>query len=190
MKKLVSIVCLSLCFLTIYAQDRGIGLRLGTPMGITYKKYLPRDKAVEFGLGTGYTTWYHNYYENSFHDFDRYEGFDYVSHTVRAPLYLQGRYLFHQDIHVEGMVGELEWYWGIGALMKVANVDYRYRDDGVLITDRRTDLDFGPEGMLGMEYTFRDIPLTIFGEFSLMIEFADRPGALRGYSGVGARYNF
>jgi hypothetical protein len=77
-------------------------------------------------------------------------------------------------------------------LLKFANVDYRYRnrDTGVLVRDSRTDIDLGPEGILGMEYTFEDIPLTIFGEFSLMVEFADRPGAFRGFSGAGARYNF
>ena len=35
-----------------YGQRQGIGLRLGEPTGITYKKYLPGNRAIEFGLGS------------------------------------------------------------------------------------------------------------------------------------------
>ena len=190
MKTIFSVAILVVSFVSLRAQDRGIGLRLGNPYGITYKKYLPRDKAVEFGIGSGYTSWYPHYYENSFHHLDRYEGYDYVSHRVNAPLYLQGRYLLQQDIDIEGMMGKLQWYWGIGGLMKLATVDYRLKRIDVVTTSTRTDIDIGPEGILGMEYTFEQVPLTIFGEFSLFIEIVDRPAALRGLSGVGVRYNF
>jgi hypothetical protein len=192
MKKLIgTVVLLLFFFLQVYSQDRGIGLRLGNPIGITYKKYFPRQhKAIELGLGSGYSTWYPHYYENTFNDFDRYEDFEYISHDVKSSLYFQGRYLLQNDIPIEGMVGRLEWYWGIGGLLKIAQVDFRYRDVDEVITSSRTDIDLGPEGILGMEYTFEDVPLTIFGELSLMIEIADRPLALRGFSGVGVRYNF
>jgi hypothetical protein len=190
MKKLFWIVVLCVISVSSYAQNRGIGLRLGNPYGITYKKYLPRDKAVEFGIGSGYSNWYPHYYENSFRDLDRYEGYEYVSHHVNAPLYLQGRYLLQQDIDIEGMMGKLQWYWGIGGLMKIARVDYTVKKIDVVTTRSQTDIDIGPEGILGMEYTFEDVPLTIFGEFSLFIEIVDRPAALRGMSGVGVRYNF
>jgi hypothetical protein len=190
MKKLIGIFILLGITFGSYAQDRGIGIRLGAPMGITYKKYLPRNKAVEFGLGTLTNGWYNHYYENSFNDFDRFEGYDYVSHRVRSAVYLQGRYLLQNDIHIEGMMGKLEWYWGIGGVAKFGNVEYNYRFNGVPGKEVRTDFDFGPEGILGMEYAFEDVPLTIFGEFSLMVEILDRPGIFRGLSGVGVRYNF
>ena len=74
--------------------------------------------------------------------------------------------------------------------MKLATVDYRLKRIDVVTTSTRTDIDIGPEGILGMEYTFEQVPLTIFGEFSLFIEIVDRPAALRGLSGVGVRYNF
>jgi hypothetical protein len=159
-------------------------------MGITYKKYLPQNRAIEFGLGTLTSGWYSQYYENSFSRYKRYDGYRYLSHNVSSTVYLQGRYLFHTDIHIEGMMGELDWYWGLGGMLKFANVDYRYRNENEeIVRDTRTDIDLGPEGILGMEYTFEDVPITLFGEFSLMMEFADRL-AFRGFSGVGARYNF
>jgi hypothetical protein len=190
MKKLTGIFLLLFLTFGAFAQDRGIGIRLGAPMGITYKKYLPRHKAVEFGIGTLTNGWYDNYYQKSFNDFDQFEGYDYVSHRVKSALYLQGRYLLHNEIQIEGMMGKLEWYWGVGGLVKFGTVEYNYRFDGVPGKRNRTDFDFGPEGIIGMEYTFEEVPLTIFGEFSLMIEIVDRPGILRGLSGVGVRYNF
>ena len=190
MKKLAAVCVLLVVAFASSAQDRSIGIRLGAPMGITYKKYLPRNKAVEFGVGTLTNGWYDTYYEKSFYDFDRFEGYVYESHRVKSALYLQGRYLWQNDIPIEGMMGELDWYWGLGGVAKVGSVEYRYRNNGVPGRYVRTDFDFGPEGILGMEYTFEDVPLTIFGEFSLMIELADRPGILRGLSGAGVRYNF
>lgn len=191
MKKIIGFIFLIICSLTSFSQDRGIGLRLGAPLGITYKKYLPQNRAIEFGLGTLASGWYNQYYENSFLYFKKYNGYRYLSHNVNSTVFLQGRYLFHYNIHIEGMVGKLDWYWGVGGMLKLASVDYRYRlDNQDIRRDTRTDIDLGPEGIVGMEYTFEDVPVTLFGEFSLMMEFADRPLAFRGFSGVGARYNF
>ena len=91
------------------------------------------------------------------------------------------------------MVGKLEWYWGAGAMLKFATVTYTYQledSPSNVGNDRRTDIDFGPEGIAGMEYTFDDIPLTLFGDVSLMLEFADRPLTVRAFAAAGARFNF
>jgi hypothetical protein len=187
------LICVLLTFSTLcaFSQDRGIGLRLGIPSGLTYKKYLPRNKAAEFIVGSIAPGWNHYYYENSFYDFDKFEGYRYRSHRVNSVVFLQGRYLFRDDIQIEGMEGKLEWYWGVGGLVKFASITYNYRDEaGEYFQKTYSDIDIGPEGILGMEYIFEDLPLTVFGEFSLMIEFADRPGTPRGLSGIGIRYNF
>jgi hypothetical protein len=175
------------------AQKQSIGLRIGNPLGLTYKRYLPNDRAFEFGIGTAPGGWNKNYYENSFSDFDRYDDFRYRSHAVNSTVYLQGRYLFQYDIPIEGMVGKLGWYWGAGAMLKFATVKYTYQENdapGPNATDTRTDIDFGPEGIAGMEYTFDDIPLTVFGDVSLLLEFADRPFTFRAFAAAGARFNF
>lgn len=176
-----------------FAQKQGIGLRIGNPLGLTYKRYLHNDRAFEFAIGTSPGGWNKNYYENSFHDLDRYEGNMYRSHNVNSTVYLQGRYLFQYNIPVEGMVGTLDWYWGAGALLKFATVKYTFQENdapGPNATDTRTDIDFGPEGIAGMEYTFDDIPLTVFGEVSVLLEFADRPFTFRAFAAAGARFNF
>jgi hypothetical protein len=179
----------------VFAQQssNGIGLRIGEPMGITYKKYLPGHRAWEFGLGTASKSWGKNYYENSFDHYSDYDDYDYRSHNVKSVLYLQGRYLLHYPIPIEGLIGKLDWYWGIGAVLKSASIEYRFQEEVAPFDDQRdtrTDIDFGPEGIAGMEYTFEDVPITIFGEISLLLEFVNRPVALRAFGGTGVRYNF
>jgi hypothetical protein len=193
MRALIIMLMLAAGAVNVFAQDQGIGLRIGNPIGIVYKRYLPNDRAIEFGIGTSGAGWNSNYYEKSFKHYRRYDKYDYRSHTVSTSLYLQGRYLFQYNIPIEGMVGALDWYWGIGAVLKIAQVNFTYQNEAVppdIISDTRADIDFGPEGIAGMEYTFEDIPLTVFGEVSLMLEFADRPLTFRTFAAVGARFNF
>ena len=175
-----------------FGQKQGIGLRVGNPLGLTYKRYLPNDRAFEFIFGTAPGGWNKNSYKNSLKDLDDYESNSYLSHDVESTVYFQARYLIDYNIPVEGMVGKLDWYWGAGALLKFAKVNYRYQfgDAPANLYDTRTDIDFGPEGIAGMEYTFDDIPLTIFGEVSVLLEFADRPLTFRAFAAAGARFNF
>jgi len=175
----------------IFAQHQGIGLRLGEPLGITYKRYLPGNRAVEFVLGTAPKDWSDNYYTNSFED--RYDDQDEVNHDVKSVLYLQGKYLFHNPISAEGIEGKFTWYWGPGILLKTARVEYHYRDeariDNRVYETNRTDVDFGPELVGGIEYTFEDAPIAVFGELELLLELTDRT-TFRLLGGVGARFNF
>ncbi len=193
MRSVLVILFLATTF-SAFGQKQGIGLRIGNPLGLTYKRYLPNSRAFEFGIGTAPAGWNKNYYKNSFYDLDQYEDYrSYRSHKVNSTIYFQARYLFQYNIPVEGMVGKLGWYWGAGALLKFAGVEYKYQENdapGPDAEDTRTDIDFGPEGIAGMEYTFDDIPLTIFGEVSVLLEFADRPLTFRAFAAAGARFNF
>ena len=184
---------LLVCVTITNAQKQGIGLRLGDPMGITYKNYLNKTRSVEFILGSASRNWHGAYYLNSFESYSQYDNYRYISHEVLSTIYLQARYLLNYDIRIDGMVGKLDWYWGIGALLKSSNVRYRFQDfsgNGPVNTSTKYDIDLGPEGIIGLEYKFQDVPVSVFGETSLMIELADRPGALRVFGGVGVRYNF
>jgi hypothetical protein len=181
-----------LFYISASAQHQGIGLRVGDPSGITYKRYLPNSlHALEFALGSTQPGRNQSYYQNSFDEYDKFDNMIYQSHSVESTLYLQGRYLKQYPFPIEGVEGSFEWYWGIGALFKIAKVNYRYRDtDANFYRDVVTDVDFGPEIPLGMEYTFQDVPLTVFSELSIVIELTDRPGILLLKGAVGIRYNF
>jgi hypothetical protein len=175
------------------AQDRSLGLRLGYPLGITYKAYVQSNHAVELLLGTAPGGWNARYYENSFSKYHDFDHGTYLSHHVKSTVYLQGRYLFQYNIPVDGMEGKLEWYWGAGAMLKLANVEYKYRLSEPPTNNYYktvTDIDFGPEFMGGMEYTFEDVPITLFGEVSILMELVNRPLVFRGFAGVGGRLRF
>ena len=191
MKKVILLLSLSLFYFSALAQTQGIGIRLGEPMGVTYKKYFGRSKAIEFGLGSAGPGWNYSYYRNSFESRNQYDDYRYRSHSVQSIVYLQGRYLLHYDIYIQGLEGKWDWCWGVGGMLKLAKVRYRFADDAPPFneTDTYTDVDFGPEGIIGMEYTFKDVPLTVFGEVSLLLEIVDRV-TLRPFGGAGVRYNF
>ena len=181
----VSEVCL--------AQHEGIGFRLGTPVGMTYKKYISNStKAIEFGLGGFPRGIREQYYRNSFEKSNNFDNKDYKNHTVEGNLVLQGRFLFQYPFPVEGVAGRFEWYWGVGAFIKIAKVDYTYTDSSspsIQESETETDVDLGPEFPLGLEYTFEDVPLTIFTEASFFVELVNRPGIAALYGGIGLRYN-
>ena len=61
--------------------------------------------------------------------------------------------------------------------MRLAKVEYTYieRDltpDALPQRLTRTDLDLGPEGIIGVEYELQDFPIVTFGEASLLTELA------------------
>lgn len=179
-----------------YAQNyptQSVSLRLGVPIGITYKGYFGKKEALEFGIGTTSQYWAKQYYINSFNAYSKYRNFKYVDHNVQSTIYLQGRYLKDFPIPTSGMEGNLNWYCGAGAVIKIARLSYTYQDvDAIPVTQvsQHTDIDFGPEGILGAEYWMEDVPFSFYGEASAMLELADRIGSGRFFLAVGARYHF
>lgn len=193
MKKVIVLLSFLFACVFSYAQkhgNNGIGVRLGDPLGVTYKKYINNDKAFEFVLGTSAPGWRNAYYHNAFDRHDDFNGFRYWRHDVRSAVSMMGRLHFHHNIYIQGMEGKWDWYWGVGAVLKVATVRYFYHDNnGNTIVDNQGDIDLGPDGMGGMEYTFEKVPITVFAEVSLMLEVVDRV-TLQPFSGAGARFRF
>ncbi len=75
MKRFVVIIVLIAAAATTYAQQQGIGVRLGLPAGITYKRYLSNEKAVEFGLGSAFKNSDKRYYRNAFKHMSKYDNY-------------------------------------------------------------------------------------------------------------------
>src|SRR5690606_13482641 len=178
------------CTIT-WAQDHSMGLRLCAPIALTYKRQIRTNRAVEFLLGTASREWRRDYHRKSFYEYSKYDGYNYISHRLDNPVYLQARYLLHYDIPVEGMEGKLQRYWGPGGMLKFGKIEYRYRQrppDNGPRTDVRNTIDFGPEIIGCVEYICGDTPLNAFGELSVLFEVADRPLTLQLFGAVGARF--
>ncbi len=177
---------------TVQAQNynQGIGIRIGDPLGITYKAYLQRRSAIELILGSVSRNNHSSYYRDSFKKLNKYDDFLYNSHNVNFTMVLMGRYLKHESFpaHVEG---RLDWFYGGGVQLRIAKLEYQYFDtQNRIFTDDHTNVDFGPEGIIGMEYEFADIPMVAFGEVSLLMELVDRPFHFAVFGAFGLRYAF
>ncbi len=172
--------------------DNGIGLRLGEPFGVTYKRYLSDYKAIEFIIGRNYNG-NSNYYRRNFDDINGFNNLNYVSHNVDIAFAFQARWLSHFDF-LDDHISGLKAYYGLGALMGYNKVDYLVDNlevPGVLLVEEtRNNFDLGAEGILGIEYTLHNAPVSFFGETSLYTEVADNPFRLRVLGAIGARYNF
>jgi len=86
-------------------------------------------------------------------------------------------YLFHRPIANIGEDFEtdgLDWYYGFGAQMK----------------SYRGFFDLAVDGVIGVEYTFSEVPLSIFLDIVGNVEIVDTPFLIGGAGGVGMRYNF
>ena len=111
-------------------KTKELGYVSEIPLGITYTKdILPNDRAFEFGIGTAASRMELQLLQEFFDDYNRYDNYDYRSHNVKSTVYLQGRYLFQYNIPIEGMVGKLDWYWGVGAMLKLATVNFTYQNE-------------------------------------------------------------
>jgi len=178
----------------------GIGLRFGDPSGISVKKYFG-NTALELNVGLSHTIakngYWDGHYRNEWEDrycLSSYDDCDYLGFSRSRPLGLQLHYLWHWNI--PGAEG-LSWYAGAGGQMAFQTVRYSYRykpfngspwiyDDG----GSYTDFDFGADGVAGLEYTFKKVPISLFLDVNLFLEIYDSPFVFWFQSGIGGRYNF
>lgn len=200
------VLIIFLQFFSAHAQKEqsysyGIGLRLGDPSGLTFKKYM-NGRALELSIGRSYMFLngpryydkrFDHWYKDWHGDYPYYKDVHYNGYAGSFPLSIQVHYLFQKE--VKG-VDHLKWYWGLGAQFRHQKYyfDYQYKVQGnpqwIYARERLTDIDLGPDVVLGLEYMMPDIPLSFFGDFNLFMELADNPFAFWLQGGIGVRYNF
>ena len=178
-----------------------MGLRLGDPLGLTFKKHFGGNKAFEFnvgrtnvsGFGRDYRSgYYNNWYNERYYDNGKYKGpagyFGYNNYSFRA-FSFQAHYIIHKDIKP---VPGLRWYFGFGPQVQIVNFTYRYYNDDrqFFVDDSQTFVNLGLDGTGGIEYSFSGVPLTVFADVTLYMEVYREPFIFRPQGGIGARYNF
>jgi len=194
MKKIIIVIFLfTLSVLATQAQTQnwGIGLRVGEPMGLTVKRYLPQGRAWEFNLGrSGFYGYNH---QKAFYRYDRFIGYEYRRHYLQSALGVQLRYLVQRDMGLAEVPG-LEWYYGVGGQLRSYQIDYEYRvridNDWEPVRERVNNIDLGVDGIVGMEYSWKEVPLTVFLDMNLFLEVADSPFVIHFQGGTGVRYYF
>lgn len=199
MKVILSVMMLIMVSLS-YGQKRsstpaknwGVGVKIGDPLGLTLKKY-NGNKAFEFIIGRTYYWGRYDYGYHYRHDnrFKNHHRFNYVrAYDYSTPVALQLRYLVHKDI--KGAPG-LQWYLGAGVQFRHQTYYYEYYDGWTppyYFAVKETDIGIGPEAVVGVEYTFKDVPISLGLDLNLYVEFVDRPFLFLLQGGLAARYNF
>lgn len=186
---------------TVKAQDWGVGLRIGDPLGLTLMKKLGDSRALEFNFGrTGYYggTRYYNQYTKKDYKKNGYYDYDDFYYGYSNGLSIQVNYLFRYAIEKIGSTNTngLGWYWGVGGQLRMLRFDYTgfYQETQngpwVYREGTETSLGVGPTGVIGMDYTFPDAPFTLFADLMLFVEFFEVPGNFLWQGGIGGRYNF
>lgn len=178
------------------AQQHQVGLRLGEPFAVTYKTDLDNRFSVEGMIGRGSpnsTAYYRRAFENN----RPLSSAVYHGHSTSDAFSLNLRIAYNEDITSEFDItqGALIAYVGAGAQLRSVRANYVYftpnpAEEVVYRNESRTNIDFGPEGYLGSEYIFEDLPISVFGEVGLFLELVDRPGHLKLQGAIGVRYLF
>jgi hypothetical protein len=106
-------------------------------------------------------------------------------HRGRA-LALQIHHLWHKDLNVEG----LQWYYGLGGQLKSMSAYYRYKYEDQFgnkydnVYSTANYINVGVDGILGLEYTFKEVPISLFTEINLYMEVFRDPFFVHGQGGL------
>lgn len=180
----------------VSAGTIGIGVKAGDPTGLSVKFYQPK-LAIEIVAGRPYyfSGRYYNdkYYYDRFYKYDKYRGYYYEHYEASNPFALQIHFLKSKGTKTSS---SLSWYYGGGPQFRAYKVNYYYREyygprgnDYRIVNFQDTYFDLGLDGVIGLEYTFPDLPLSLFGDVNLFVELADDPLHLELQGGLGVRYN-
>ncbi|WMJ72487.1 hypothetical protein RCC89_04830 [Cytophagaceae bacterium ABcell3] len=158
------------------------GGRMGNPLGISLKRYTWNQRAYEVIAGIPLFWFYNN--EELF----RYRFIDkeYRYHRHRAPISLQARLLQHKNFSKDNE--HLTFYYGAG--VQARRVEFEYYDTFMDRPGEKTYLGIGPEFIVGIEYTPKNIPINVYADINLYTEIVDRPFTFEPQFAAGFRYTW
>lgn len=181
---------------TAFNRTWGIGLRMGDPAGLSIKKY---DGNTAWELNIGHTYYWGRYgYNDAFYKYGPYQDYrnvDIKSSQLGRAVGIQLRHLWQKDLNIDGLPG-LQWYYGLGGQLKSIAVHYRFKYEDASgrkydnVYDTAHFINLGLDGIIGLEYTFSEVPLSLFTDINLFLEIFRNPFFVHSQGGLGIRYNF
>lgn len=177
----------------------GIGFKLGDPFAFTYKFYPNKHIGFAIDAGSAASGLYSEFHRENFDQVIEADtllgdqGISYISHKVNSEWVLEAKLLFQRD--ASDLLKGLQWYVGAGWQWRQLDIDYEYllevnfADNEIGIVNE-TQLTMGPTGVIGIEYSYFDIPLAAFLEIESYFDISQNPGWIRLQGGVGLRYVF
>lgn len=175
----------------------GIGIKLGDPFAVTYKFYPNKNLGIAIDAGKASSGLYNRYYIKKFEEYAESTDVTYLSHRVRADYVAEIKLLYHLD--ATKISPGLQVYAGIGWEFKKTSLQYSFTYETTstgggtvneidrLYRERFTQ---GPQGVIGIEYSYFQIPISAFMEVEYFQDIAADPGWRKFEGGVGLRYIF
>lgn len=181
----------------------GLGIKVGDPFALTYK-YYPNKKysfAVDFGKAA--SGLYSRYYREMFFQQintdsippERLEdsNFTYVTHDVKTDIVAEVKVLRH--FNAEKISPGLQLYIGLGWEWRSLKLRYDYLYSSQFFENEFNTFEMsrsthGVQGVLGIEYSYFQLPISAFMELEFYNDIGRDPGWRRVQGGVGLRYVF
>ena len=179
----------------------GIGLKLGDPFALTYKFYPNKKWGFVADVGKASSGLYNRYYIQKFDEYAEASTADtvtYLSHRVKSDYVGEVKILYHFDATV--LSPGLMFYIGAGWEVKSTKLQYSFTYDtspsvgsGVrneIDRIERSRFTQGPQVVMGIEYSYFQIPISAFMEVEYFQDVVADPGWRKFEGGVGLRYVF
>ena len=171
---------------------QSIGFKAGDPFAVTYKVYVNKNFSFAADFGLPALGLYGRRYIRNFDIDPDYDTLTYYSHDINSNYVVS----LKLEAYNEGpFIKGLYWYYGVGWQIRYSDLNYGYnyevglniRRFGVLNESGRT---MGPEAVLGIEYSYFDLPISAFVEVNGYYDINQLEGWSKFQGGVGLRYVF
>lgn len=179
----------------------GVGFKLGDPFALTYKFYPNQRWGIAVDVGKASSGLYNRYYIQKFDEYAEASTADtvtYLSHRVKSDYIGEIKVLYHIDAKV--LSPGLMMYVGAGWEWKSTKLQYSFTYDtspssGSTVRNEidrieRSRFTQGPQVVLGIEYSYFQLPISAFMEVEYFQDVVADPGWRKFEGGVGLRYIF
>lgn len=179
----------------------GVGFKLGDPFALTYKFYPNQRWGIAVDVGKASSGLYNRYYIQKFDEYAEASTADtvtYLSHRVKSDYIGEVKVLYHIDAKV--LSPGLMMYVGAGWEWKSTKLQYSFTYDtspssGSTVRNEidrieRSRFTQGPQVVLGIEYSYFQLPISAFMEVEYFQDVVADPGWRKFEGGVGLRYIF
>jgi hypothetical protein len=183
----------------------GLGLKLGDPFAATYKFYPNKNYSFAVDFGKAASGLYNRYFREKFNSYQNLDSLSenasltYLSHKVKSDFIGEVKFLYHLD--AKKISAGLQVYAGLGWEWKNSKVQYDYvyeREPSISDPEPentpgrfvRSRFTHGPQAVIGIEYSYFQLPISAFMELEYFADVHADPGWRRTEGGVGLRYIF
>lgn len=181
----------------------GLGVKLGDPFAATFKYYPNKHLGIVIDFGKASSGLYNRYFREQFESYEQPDTLspgatvNYLTHKIKSDFVGEAKILYQID--AKKISDGLQFYVGVGFEWKRTSLDYDYlyETDPLLgdaenrpgrISESRFTM--GPQGVVGIEYSYFQLPISAFMELEYFVDVYKDPGWSRMQGGVGLRYIF